>query len=331
MIDNNSFSNENDIKIFKSYNNTFKREFKNENIIVIKIFIILLLIINICYYLINLSIFKKILKIIDSKNFILNAQFEAFFSYLNNFKNKSSIYQLLKPKEVLGKNKVRIGAEGDGGYVLLNDFENIKFAYSFGISSEISFDKALADKNIDIFMYDHTIEKLPFFNMKFHWKKIGLVEKKEKLVNMKTLDELIKENAHENEKNMILKIDIEGSEWNILYELNYEILIKFKYIIIEFHFLVGFKSLFEKVFKKLSETHQIFHLHCNNCASVVNIDGNNICFALEVSLIIKENNSFLKSSELYPINNIDFKNCWKKEDFNNIWNIYQFDNLINNE
>ena len=73
---------------------------------------------------------------------------------------------------------MRIGAKNDGGYVLLDDFENIKIAYSFGVSSEISFDKGLADKNIDVYMYDHTIEKLPFSNLKFHWKKIGLTEQK---------------------------------------------------------------------------------------------------------------------------------------------------------
>ena len=306
---------------------------KIKNIIIIKIFLIILLVIHILNYIINDSIFKRKLKIITNKNkrtnLRLKSKFEAFFSYLNIVKEISYIHKLLKPKEVLGKTKVRIGLEGDGGYVLLNDFENIKFAYSFGIANEISFDKDLADKNIDVFMYDHTIKKLPFFNPKFHWKKIGLTEKKGKLNNMKTLDELIKENSHENEKNMILKCDIEGSEWNILYKLKNETLKQFKYIVIEFHLQVSLKVLIVKVLKKLSETHQIFHLHCNNCGSIINIDGNIICSLLEISLIIKENNSFIKSSALFPAKNIDFKNCLHKKDFNSILNIYQFDDTLN--
>ena len=32
---------------------------------------------------------------------------------------------------------------------------------------------------------------------------------------MKTLSELIQDNGHINENNIILKMDIEGSEWNI--------------------------------------------------------------------------------------------------------------------
>ena len=55
-----------------------------------------------------------------------------------------------------------IGPKRDGGYVLMDDFHNISIAYSFGIDGDVSFDAALAQKNIDIYMYDHTINSLPF-------------------------------------------------------------------------------------------------------------------------------------------------------------------------
>ena len=159
---------------------------------------------------------------------------------------------------------MRIGRKGDGGYILLDDLTNIKIAYSFGLFNEISFDKDLADKNIDIFMYDHTIKNLPFQNKRFHWKKIGLIGKKINNNEMKTLEELIIENGHLNENNMILKMDIENSEWNVFEEINDKILKQFKYIVGEFHFSKKYESIYSSVFKKLNKTHQIFHLHCNN-------------------------------------------------------------------
>ena len=55
-----------------------------------------------------------------------------------------------------------LGEKTDGCYVLLDDFENIKDAYNFGIGRNIQFDKALAEKGIDIFMYDHTINSFPY-------------------------------------------------------------------------------------------------------------------------------------------------------------------------
>ena len=271
---------------------------------------------------------ENIIKNVDYKSLVLNQQLDIIFSYLDNIKNESCIYQILKPKGVLGKNKVRIGAKSDGGYILLDDFKNIKIAYSFGISNEISFDKELADKNIDVFMYDHTIEALPFTNPKFHWKKIGITYTKENNYNLKTFNEILEENGHTKEKDMILKIDIEGGEWIILNEINKEILLQFKYIVIEFHFTNKYASKYQEVFQKLNQSHQIFHLHCNNCCPIINIDGYNLCSALEISFIIRENNTFIDYSEYFPVKNIDYKNILGKDDINRFWNIYKFNKIF---
>ena len=148
--------------------------------------------------------------------------------------NEFCIYRLLCPKEIPGKKRILIGRKADGGYVLLDDFENIKIAYSFGIDGDIYFDKDLANRGIDVYMYDHTINSLPYQayqNPKFHWKKIGVGGKNDKNENIKTLEELIIENGHSSEKNMILKMDIESCEWNTLKDLPDDILNQFKYII----------------------------------------------------------------------------------------------------
>ena len=310
----------------------FKKRFGQYNYIII----ILLLILLTIFVFYQKSKIKDLEKLINTKienlehsNLILNQQLETIFYYLHNINNKSSIYQLLRPKDVYGKKKVRIGKEGDGGYVLLNDFENISIAYSFGICNDVSFDLELAEKNIDIFMYDHTIQKLPVYNKKFHWKKFGLTGKKINEPFMKTLKELIYENGHINEKNMILKLDIEESEWNVFSEINSAVLKQFKYILVEFHFNNIYESQYLKILKKLNRTHQIFHLHCNNCGLIVKFDGINICNPLEVSFVIKDNNRFIESFDIFPIKNIDYKNCDNLIDFNNIINIYKMDNLIN--
>ena len=63
-------------------------------------------------------------------------------------------------------------------------------------------------------MYDHIINKLPYNNEKFHWKKIGIAGNAEKNYQLKTLEDLIVENGHSNEYNMILKIDVEEAEFS---------------------------------------------------------------------------------------------------------------------
>ena len=72
---------------------------------------------------------------------------------MNNPDEEKCIYQFLCPKQIVGKNRILFGIRKDGCYVLLDDLENIKIAYSIGIDGIIQFDKALADKGIDVYIY----------------------------------------------------------------------------------------------------------------------------------------------------------------------------------
>ena len=230
---------------------------------------------------------------------------------LNNPDKKHCIYHLILPKEVIGKKRILLGDKYDGCYVLLDDFENIKFAYSFGLSDNIQFDKALAEKGIDIYMYDHTINSLPYENPKFHWKKIGLCGVGKQFPDMKNLEELIKENGHANEKNMILKMDIEHWEWESIIDLNENTLKQFKYIAIEFHFKdeneYKDNNIYYNVIKKLSKTHQSFYFRCNaERFKKINFGFNRICHIIEVSYVIKKDNFFKKDEAIYPMYEFDY-------------------------
>ena len=229
---------------------------------------------------------------------------------LNDPDKQLCIYHLIAPKEVIGKKRILIGAKRDGCYVLLNDLKNIKIAYSFGIERKIQFDKYLADKGIDVYMYDHTIDSLPFDNIKFHWKKIGIAGRTKSNKLLKSLEELIIENGHSSEKNMILKIDVEYAEWESLRDVSFKNLNQFKYIVIEFHFqdekVLNDTLLYYNVIKKLYKTHQVFYLRCPNRYKIIQFGNNRICQALEVSYIIKKDYEFTQDSTIYPIEEFDF-------------------------
>ena len=237
------------------------------------------------------------------------------------YKNQYNIYNLLSVMGVMGHKKIRIGRKADGGYILLEDLKNIKIAYSFGISGEVSFDKELTDKNIDVYMYDHTIFNLPFENPRFHWKKIGLSGKKNSN-NLKILPDLLKENGHTKENDLLLKMDIESHEWEVLENLPLKILNQFKYIVGEFHFSKRKKYNYFYILKKLQITHQIFHLHCNNCGRIITLNGYKICNLLEISFIRKSGYKFYKDNNKFPIKGLDFKNCNHKLEITDVLNYY---------
>ena len=240
--------------------------------------------------------------------------------------NSTCIYNFLSPKKVKGKTRILVGGKKSTGYVMLDDFDNIKIAYSFGIGSEdwhISFDNELANKNIDVYMYDHTIDKLPYENARFHFHKIGLSGKNKYSTNLKSLEEILEENGHLNEENMILKIDIEYSEWEALRDFKPELLKKFKFIILELHFFSNNFELFTQVLSKLNKYHQIFYVHCVNCDIVIQVKDMRICRALEVSYVVKEGHEFEKDDSIYPIAELETI-CMKDNilDFNE--NIFKY-------
>ena len=256
---------------------------------------------------------------------VSNSEFIKLLSSLHNLKRKVQqpktntekgllISFLTAPRLVVGKKKIRLGKNRDGGYVLLDDFKDIKIAYSIGISNILDFDKALADKGIDVYMYDHTINKLPFDNIKFHWFKKGLCSNNTRKNNLITLTEMMKQNGHLNESNMILKIDVEGPEWETFNELSEEILNKFKYILGEFHWfkqkimIEGKSEIIFNVLKKLNKTHQVFHKHCHCIVDAFILGEYYFSDAIELSFIKREGYEFENDYSIYPIDGLDFSN-----------------------
>jgi len=128
---------------------------------------------------------------------------------------------------------------------------------------------------------------------------------------MKNLEQLIEENGHSNEKNMILKMDIEHWEFESLIDLKEETLNQFKYIAIEYHFKdeTRFKNnnLYYNVLKKIAKTHKAFYARCNgNRGYIVQFGTNRICHIIEVSYIIKKDNKFKRDETIYPIYEFDY-------------------------
>ena len=338
MFNKNEFINDENDKIKSNYYkiNNFMDKFNNKiynialliKLILISLFIIIYILIKQKQNLINIinintNNLQYRIKLLEQNQQLLIKLNKYNYLSKNNKNQNFDIINVFCPMEVKGKKKIRIGKNGDGGYIILDDFENVKIAYSFGISNEVSFDQALADKNIDIFMYDHTISNLPYENPKFHWKKIGLSSKNNSEQNLKMLNELIIENGHTKEKNMILKLDIESSEWEVFKDISSDILKQFKFIVAEFHFNKENKLIQLEILKKIKITHQIFHLHCNNCSNeIIYFEGYYICPLLEISFIQKEGYIFSKFNSSFPIDGLDYKNCANNEQLDELLNIF---------
>ena len=186
------------------------------------------------------------------------------------YKRTSEIIELLKPMEIENGEYVRVGKDNDGGYVMLNNdyFKSSKVAYSFGISNDTSWDQEIASAGKLVFMYDHTIDKLPQEHPNFRYFKVGLTGSKRD-PNLKTIEELLLINKHSDNENILMKMDIEDCEWDVFNEVASETLNKFSQIVLEFHNLSPFlaKAKFDmviNVLNKINLTHQSVHIHANS-------------------------------------------------------------------
>ena len=140
-------------------------------------------------------------------------------------------------------------------------------------------------------MYDHTIQGIKSNNTKLHFKKIGLRGESDNKENfLLTMNEIIIENGHMNEKDMMLKIDCEGCEWTSFIDMPHEIFQKFSQIIVEYHINdlnnTGHFQLIARALKKINLTHQPFYIHINNCGSKANYGNFHKFDLLEVSYSI---------------------------------------------
>lgn len=223
---------------------------------------------------------------------------------------------LLTPLEVSGFTKTRLGAWGDGGYVMLDHFPDNTVVYSLGVGGDVSWDLDIANRGLRVFQYDHTVASPPIDHPKFIFHKIGIGPSDDDL--MKTLHSIMLENGHQT-SSTIIKMDIEDAEWDIIAMLDFSVLRNCKQLIIEFHGLsrLADPQWHERIniaLSKLRETHFPFHIHANNWGEYPIVCGVPVPDVVEVSYANDAYFDSKASKETFPTT-LDCPNKANKQDY----------------
>lgn len=164
---------------------------------------------------------------------------------------------------------LRIGGEGDGGYLVPDDLESLVSAISPGTSTEVGFDLEMANRGINVLMADASVDGPPFDNPHFHFhrKFVDVFEDDQTM----RLDTLCRSQVGGGTGDRILQMDIEGAEYRVLLDLSDEMLKSFRIMVVEFHHLDRMLARFplriiKATFQKLLRHHHIVHIHPNNVA-----------------------------------------------------------------
>ena len=208
--------------------------------------------------------------------------------------------------------KIRLGANGDGGYVFGDNIGEYDCYMSAGVSDEESFSrdfiKKFAMNKSQCYAFDGTIEDYPYnytTDITFVKKNIGS-EQTDRKTNLKEY------NA--NFKDIFLKMDVEGGEYPWLESLSETDLLHYKQIVIEFHGINddSWGSRYHtklNCLRKLASTHYLIHAHGNNCAGLQHVLDVVVPSVIELTYIRKDVlNAPKVNTTLLPIDNVDFPN-----------------------
>ena len=219
------------------------------------------------------------------------------------------LYDLVRPMTCEGLGKVRVGNDKkDGGYVMADDFEGIEAALSLGIGHDISWDVEMTKLGVEIYQYDHTVEAPVEVadNPRLHFHKAGIAAESDPSIPMRSLKDVMADEMSEHSGDLILKIDIDGYEWEVFETMPQEVLKRFRQICIEIHHPLarpGQPAKREQHLDVLRRLHRDFapvHLHANNAGPVRELSGLRVPKLLEITYIRRDGREFRESEESFP-------------------------------
>jgi hypothetical protein len=205
------------------------------------------------------------------------------------------LFEKLKPRKIDSPLK-RLGSKLDGGYVVVDQSYTDTYMISGGIETNNDFEMEFAQKGGSAIQIDYSVNSAPndHPNLEFEpWRLVG--EGAKESPNDVTLDELYEmkiENSKFAKSKNILKLDIEGSEWDIL--LTSKMIDKFDQILLELHYLErlgldDFKDESIQAINRILEFYFPVVITGNNCCGYVTLGGINIPRVLEMTLLNRKN------------------------------------------
>lgn len=220
------------------------------------------------------------------------------------------LLNLLKPKNI-NENKIRLGADHDGGYVFPEIIaRKCSSLVSYGVGKEITFEVDFFNKyNKKVYLFDHTddfFNKLLFKNENFFFFKEGLGS------SYFCKDFL----THRIEKNIptdaFLKIDVEGHEYDYFKKVD---ILEFSKnclgFCLEIHELQK-PEIQEKainILEKIQIEFDLCHIHGNNFAELFYYGPVILIDSIELTFINKKLvKSYSDNIEKYPIEGLDYQN-----------------------
>jgi hypothetical protein len=210
--------------------------------------------------------------------------------------------QELRPLDC-GRELIRIGGSGDGGYLIPDDLDGIEYCFSPGVNTISDFENHLADLHIRSFLADYSVDAPPNARPEFVFDKkfLGSSDRDPYMTFESWKDKYLKNYRGD----LILQMDIERFEYEVIFSMADSLLNQFRIMAIEFHDLdrlfdpFGF-ALISSCFEKILQFFHVAHIHPNNCAGVARKGAIEVPQSLEFTFYNKRRVGGTRPQTVFP-------------------------------
>jgi hypothetical protein len=192
--------------------------------------------------------------------------------------DKEAIETLIKKLKPYCTDKalIRLGASGDGGYLVPDDLAGISTCFSPGVGAFSTFEEACVEHGMQVYLADNSVDEPVIKNDNFHFIKryIGPITDG----NFISIRDWVNSNLDNNDSDLLLQMDIEGHEYLTITSMTDDLLNRFRILVVEFHYLgklwnKEFFKMASTAFHKILQNHTCVHIHPNNYCGIERIRG----------------------------------------------------------
>jgi len=192
------------------------------------------------------------------------------------------LFEMLGPVALSNCQIERFGEAHDGGYLMCgNLLGQVQSGYSYGISGYDKWGCDISTKlKVKLHQYDcfNTTEPAcPHGGTVFHAECVGGTARTEEGRVFDTIRNQLAKNG-DSAKHIVMKIDIEGAEWDSLLHAPDETLNQIDQMVVEFHWVQDEKSQwvqddrYQAVTQRLKKAFHVAHVHFNNGGCIAGLD-----------------------------------------------------------
>jgi hypothetical protein len=216
---------------------------------------------------------------------------------------KDRIFDSLQVMNVSDKPLVRVGSEFDGGYVIVDNLDDVEIVISIGIGNNLDKEKYFLSKGLTVYAFDGTIGTSTKINhANFYFYPINIGSKKDFWTLSHIFENII--NTENLTGKILLFIDTEGAEYDILDSIDHKYFGFIDQLIVEFHDLISDSleaGAFAQITNSLLKDFMVTHVHGNNFGAYLPISNEEVIpDVIEISFINKRLYTFVAGHNCAP-------------------------------